>query len=263
MQGDWDRAPSAAEQIASFVTIDDVIEALTEIIDDCWRRNSRMGYFPAMYRKVTKRIRAAVTAGHFEDGERVEKLDVAFARRYIEAYRLYRVGERPTGCWRYAFEMANKEHPMIVQHLLLGMNAHINLDLGIAAATICRDTNLASLEHDFFEVNTVLAGLLDEVQDGVDVSSPFSGWLDRVGGRADEAICNFSIRKARAAAWDRARELHLLDQGYHKAKIEDYDRDVSLLARLICPPSAIANALFRIVSDAEEKEPRRVIEALI
>jgi hypothetical protein len=87
--------------------------------------------------------------------------------------------------------------------------------------------------------------------------------LDRLGGTADEAICNSSIRKARAAAWNRAQELHTLDAAEQGDKIDEYDRDVSLLARVVCPPTAIGNVLFQLISDAEEKEPRQVIESLI
>ncbi|MBK6326441.1 MAG: hypothetical protein IPF56_10965 [Chloroflexi bacterium] len=38
-------------------TIDDVIHDLTAIIDECREMDSRLGYFPAMYRKVTAQIK--------------------------------------------------------------------------------------------------------------------------------------------------------------------------------------------------------------
>jgi hypothetical protein len=256
-------APGTIEAKVTVETIEDVIRDLTGIIEDCWQRNSRLGYFPAMYRKVTLQIKEGVETGRFEDGERLERLDVAFAHRYIDAFRRHRGGKAPTQCWAYAFEMADREHPTIVQHLLLGMNAHINLDLGVAAADICQGADLDALKHDFFEVNAVLAGLLDEVQDGVDAASPLCGWLDRLGGIVDEAICNFSIRKARAAAWGRAQDLHVLDGAHWGGKIDEYDQSVSLLARVICPPTAIANAVFQVIRNAEELEPRRVIESLV
>jgi hypothetical protein len=243
-------------------TIDDVLGELTAIIDDCWQQNSRLGYFPAIYRKVTIKIKEGVETWRFEDGERMEQFDVAFARRYIEAYHQYRRGEATTRSWLYTFDMAQEEHPLIVQHLLLGMNAHINLDLGIVAAEICRGADLLALEHDFFEVNCVLAGLLDEVQAGVDVFSPFFRWIDRLGGAGDEAICNFSIRKARHAAWDKAQELHRLDPVGIAQKIDDYDLSVSRLARIVCPPSWLANAVFQPIRDAEDRQPRAVIEVL-
>lgn len=243
-------------------TIDDVLRELADIVDDCWQQNSRLGYFPAMYRKVTAKIKEGVETGRFHYGERLERLDVVFAQRYIEAFHQHRRGEPTTRSWAYAFDMAQHEHPLIVQHLLLGMNAHINLDLGIAAADVSRGADLADLEHDFLEVNQVLAGLLDEVQGGVGLFSPLCSWLDRLGGRTDEALCNFSIRKARQAAWSKARELYTLDPAHQADKVNEIDRQVSLLARVVCPPTAVANLLFQPIRDAEDREPRQVIEAL-
>ncbi|MGB4870723.1 MAG: DUF5995 family protein, partial [Candidatus Promineifilaceae bacterium] len=67
-------------------TIDDVIHDLTAIIDECREMDSRLGYFPAMYRKVTAQIKEGVENGRFEDGPRMIQLDVVFAQRYIDAY---------------------------------------------------------------------------------------------------------------------------------------------------------------------------------
>jgi len=244
-------------------SIDDVITSLTEIIEDCWRQNSRLGYFPAMYRKVTVQIKEGIEKGQFEDGERMERLDVVFANRYIEAYRKHRQGHRPTEVWAYTFEMAEKDHPIIVQHLLLGMNAHINLDLGIAAAQVCQEEDLILLQQDFFEVNRILAQLLNEVQSSVNDSSPLFRILDRLGWRADEVICDFSIRHARRSAWSKAQQLHHLPDPELSTKIDEFDRGVTTFAKIICPPTSLSNALFQVISDTETQEPRQIIEELL
>jgi hypothetical protein len=88
------------------VTIHDVIDELGEIIAECQQTNSRMGYFPAMYRKVTVRIKEGIENGRFDDPERLEHLDVVFAQRYLEAYRQYRQGQQPTLAWAYASDRA-------------------------------------------------------------------------------------------------------------------------------------------------------------
>ena len=243
-------------------TIEEVIASLTEIIDDCERRNSRLGYFPAMYRKVTLRVDEGIRNGHFEDNQRMERLDVAFARRYIEAFQQIRAGKQPTRSWAVTFEMAEESHPMVIQHLLLGMNAHINLDLGIAAAEICRGQDLESLKNDFFKINEVLANLLNEVQNGVNESSPLFRVLDRLGWRVDEALGNFSIRHARRSAWKKAAELHQLPECEHAAQIDAYDREVASFARILCPPFEFSDALFQAISDSETQEPRQIIEEL-
>jgi hypothetical protein len=243
-------------------TIDGVILDLSAIIDDCWQQNSRAGFFAALYRRVTVRIKEGIESGRFLEGRRLERLDIAFAGRYIDAYRQYRQGLPPSKSWSYAFSMTEKTHPMIVQHLLLGMNAHINLDLGIAAAEVSAGEDLEELQHDFFEVNHVLSGLLDEVQSDVNESSPLYRILDRLGWQADEAICNFSIRRARYAAWSKARLLHQLPAGQWPAHISQYDEGVTTLAKLICPPFQLANVLFQAISDTETQEPRQIIEEL-
>ena len=47
--------------------------------------------------------------------------------------------------------------PVILQHLLLGINAHINLDLGIAAVETSPGNQLAPLKNDFDMINKLLA----------------------------------------------------------------------------------------------------------
>src|SRR5690606_19486988 len=91
------------------------------------------------------------------DGKRMELLDVVFANRYIDAYKQHIQGKKPTNAWLKTFEYAQQNNLTIVQHLLLGMNAHINLDLGIAAAEISSAATISQLHNDFIKINMVLA----------------------------------------------------------------------------------------------------------
>ena len=74
-------------------TIAEVIARLTEIVERAEAGGSRLGYFPALYLKVTKRVEHEIRRGAFDDGERMERLDVKFANRYLEAFDRYRAGE--------------------------------------------------------------------------------------------------------------------------------------------------------------------------
>ena len=47
--------------------------------------------------------------------------------------------------------------PIILQHLLLGMNAHINLDLGVCASELAEPGAIDAIRVDFDAVNDVLA----------------------------------------------------------------------------------------------------------
>src|SRR6266851_378283 len=60
-------------------TIDDVLIELDQIILRARNERSRLGFFPTLYRNVTIRVKEGIAAGAFEDGARMEKLDVTFA----------------------------------------------------------------------------------------------------------------------------------------------------------------------------------------
>ena len=117
-------------------TIDEVIEALNNIITQSEENNDTAGYFAALYRKVTIRVKLGIAHNEFEDGPRMEKLDILFASRYIDAYWAWKQHQPLSACWKKAFDLTNGYWPIVLQHLLMGMNAHINLDLGVAAAEI-------------------------------------------------------------------------------------------------------------------------------
>src|SRR5688572_24228267 len=116
--------------------IDGVVERLEAIIKDCIARQDRLGYFAALYNRVTLAVRDGIARGEFDDGPRMERLDVIFANRYITAYDTYRSGELPSTAWFKAVNAAQTSNHIVLQHLLAGMNAHIDLDLGVAAARV-------------------------------------------------------------------------------------------------------------------------------
>ena len=221
-------------------TIDDVIRELQDIV--AWARDepSRIGYFAALYLKVTISIKQGIDDGVFEDGERMERFDVLFASRYLEALRQYRAGDAPSECWQYAFDATQQWRPIVLQHLLLGINAHINLDLGIAAAQTSPGDDLDDLKADFDRVNTTLAELVDSVQRDLAAIWPLQRWFNRYLGSVQEKLINFSIEKARDAAWDLARQLNAADAGDWPGIIRDKDQGVAQLATLIGFPGPVA-----------------------
>ena len=77
-------------------TIDDVIDQLDDII--LWAKvsTSRLGYFAALYRRVTIKVKQGIADGLFTDGKRMEHLDVVFANRYLDAFSAYRAGTQTT-----------------------------------------------------------------------------------------------------------------------------------------------------------------------
>ncbi len=81
-------------------SIDRVIAGLSEILAQAKAERSRLGYFPALYRKVTESIKQGIADGIFDDGARMERRDILFARRYLDAYDAYRAGGSPVRSWQ-------------------------------------------------------------------------------------------------------------------------------------------------------------------
>ena len=140
---------SAFLQTKEAVTIDEVIAQMELLVAACIKTNDRLGYFTALYYKVTVSVKEGIQNNEFEDGQRMEKLDVLFANRFLTAVKQWKSNTQPTGPWEIAFKAANKSTVLVLQHLLLGMNAHINLDLGIAAARVSAGTDIKNIRNDF------------------------------------------------------------------------------------------------------------------
>ncbi|MFQ6028428.1 MAG: DUF5995 family protein [Dehalococcoidia bacterium] len=244
-------------------TIDEVIGQLDRIIATCREEGSRLGFFPALYRKVTLQVKEGIIAGRFEDGPRMERFDVIFASRYLEAWESFRQGEGCSRAWEAAFQAAASRRLLVLQHLLLGMNAHINLDLGIAAAHTCPGEQLASLKRDFDEITNLLAELLDQVQREVGTVSPALGLLDRVGGGKDEAVANFSMDRAREAAWQAAEKLAPLPPAEQQPEIERLDHWVTAFSYVLRPRWGLLGLVTLIIRLFEIKDVRRTIDILL
>jgi len=73
-------------------TIDEVVDQLTEIVEWSRTANSPLGYFAALYRKVTIKVGEGIADGIFDDGDRMERLDMIFATRYLHAVEAHRAG---------------------------------------------------------------------------------------------------------------------------------------------------------------------------
>ncbi|MGY5047257.1 DUF5995 family protein [Streptomyces sp. 900105755] len=242
--------------------IDDVVDGLAGIVREAERGGDRIGYFAALYRQVTVEIRAAVHAGLFEDGPRMDRFDTIFGNRYFAAYDAWRRDRSGPRCWRETFGLLDDADTVIVQHLVLGVNAHINLDLAVAAAETVPGGDIQDLRHDFLLINDILARVVLAVQDSVDALSPLLSLLDKVGGRTDEQILDFSIRESRAEAWYNAVLLAGQNAAERAATVERLDTRAAVLARLIARPDGIVRPALELIRHTESGDVPAVIRHL-
>ena len=186
-------------------TIDEVIQRLGEIIAASSAERDRRGYFAALYNRVTLAVRDGIAQGDFDDGPRMARFDVTFANRYLDAYDAYQSGGAVSRVWRRAFDAARREGLFVIQHLLLGMNAHITLDLGVAAATVAPGPALVALHDDYDRINDVLASLVGTNEaELIDIAG---SWDPPVGAMLEVAkdLCHGAERSAAGCVMDRAR----------------------------------------------------------
>lgn len=190
------------------ITIEEVISILEFIIQTELAHESNLVLFPILYKKVTERVKQGIENDEFEDNPRMERLDVLFANRYLEAYFLWKENQQPTQSWVEAFEAATNSKHIILQHLLLGINAHINLDLGIAVSETMGSQDLEDIKNDYYTINDILASMVDEVQGQIGKVSPLFYLLDKIGKGKEDAVVSFSIEVAREGAWIFAKDYH-------------------------------------------------------
>jgi hypothetical protein len=242
-------------------TINEVIAQLDTIVANSEKNKSPLGYFAVLYRMVTIRVRDGILAGEFEDNARMERLDVLFANRYLDAYQCLESKKKTTQSWSLAFEKAKKNDGLILQHLLLGINAHINLDLGIAASETVGSNSLEPLKGDFNGINAILSEMVDDVQNRIGKVSPLFRLLDPLTGAMDEKLVNFSIGIARDGAWEFAQSYHKSSDKATALAVRD-DSIAKLADALANPKSRWLNTVLKVIRLFESKNAAKVILTL-
>ena len=233
-------------------------QTVDELRDIALEADDAAGYFPAVYVRVTGDIAAGIRDHRFNDGERMERLIDAFAGRYIQA----RYAQIPVPrCWQAAWDAAADPNLVIVQHLLLGINAHVNHDLAQAIVEIAPHYGgLEALRDDFDAINDVLGGAFNEVIRDLDHVSRWASEAAMAGGGR---LFNFSMRAARAQAWGAAERLYPLDEAGRRAYVRELDRLVSILAYMVTRPMFPMGLALWLARRFEQQDPRTVTRTLL
>jgi hypothetical protein len=232
-------------------TIDELRTVALEAVDGS-------GYFPAMYARVTDRIRSATADGRFGDREGMVRFAQAFASWYLRPMS----GDGPVPrCWQATRDVAGDRRLLIVQHLLLGINAHVNHDLPQVVVELAGEHgDLGRMRHDFDAVNDVLAETMPDVLRDLGRASR---WVNLVAARGGSRLFDFSLETARAQAWRSAERLDLLGADGRSADVAELDRLVSVLAYLVAHPGRPAAWLVHVGRWFEDDDPQRVSRSLL
>ena len=216
------------------------------------------GYFPALYSRVTARIGASIDEGTFADGPGIDRFATRFASHYVAAADDHLRG--PV-CWQACWNVASDPQLLIVQHLLLGINAHVNYDLPRAVVEVADERgDLLSIRHDFDAVNDVLADTYVDVIKDLDRVSRWVNSAARLGGGR---AFNFSLRLARARAWQAASAMYPLTADARRGYADELDRFVSVLAYLITRPPPVLRPILGLARRLEERDTTKVVASML
>jgi hypothetical protein len=249
--------------IPTVTTIDEVVAAIESIIDWSISASSRLGYFAALYKRITIAIRTAVSQGKFDNATRMQRFDVTFASRYFAALNGYfhpKQFPKPTRSWRVTFDAASRPEPIILQHLLAGVNAHIDLDLGIAVEKVAPRGNLDAMHNDFNTVNAVLSSQVSGVVNEIDELSPVLADLYHALSSNEIFLIDEAVKALRDSAWTFARILSLEPGLAHPFTIWARDQEVSREAQLLYDGPELIGLLKEIVAAIAARESRDVVK---
>lgn len=254
--------PPPPAPIPPISTLDAVVSALDSIIEWSIAASSRLGYFAALYKRITKAVDTAVRNGAFQDGPRMERFDAAFAGRYFDALNGHfhpNDFPRPTRAWQKTFDAAGSDDLIILQHMLAGVNAHIGLDLGIIAQSMAPPTKLPKLHDDFNAINAVLASQVNGLLDDINQLSPDLADLYQILAGNEIFLINQAVAAMRDSAWRFAIVLALQPGFTRPLTIWARDRQVAAQAELIYHPPGVVGLIQATLDEIAERESRDVV----
>lgn len=193
-----------------------VVDHMQQLIDAWEAARDQRAIFLTCYAMMTRNMLRAAEAGEFEDNHWVSLLLHRFADYYFKALAAYDACDSQTpAVWQYTFETAQAADIHVMQHLFLGVNAHINYDLVFALHDLLGPewASLSSeqrqMRHrDHCLVNAIIYQTIDSVQDQViERYSPPMDIVDKLFGRLDEWMIHKLIEAWREEVWARAQSL--------------------------------------------------------
>jgi hypothetical protein len=225
--------------LVPFVTLDEVVEGLGALEAHYIALQDRRAIFLTVYGLMSREMKRGIEQGVFNDGDWVTRYTVRFANYYREAVAGYEGGTRIPKSWQIAFSATQEPDGLVLQDVLLGINAHVNHDLALALTDVSIEPDRAARHQDHVRVNEILRSLTDVVADRVsELYAEGLAGVDACAGLLDEEVTNFSFEIARENAWASAVALTHARLEIERAAFRRLlDVRAAAVARLIRLPS--------------------------
>ena len=224
-----------------FRTIDDVVQGFDALEVRFRAAGDRRAIFVTLYGTVSTEIRARLAQRFFSDNEWVARYAVTFGNLYLDALDDYEAHrrDRVPKAWRLCFDLARSAEGLVVQDMLLGINAHVNHDLPFALEAISIDPDRARRHGDHGAVNAVLASVVERATARIaELYAPGLAPLDEIAGPLDELLGLFSLQVARDSAWESALALsNARNPIERRLACSLIDSRAAIMARLLRAPA--------------------------
>lgn len=243
----------------AYGSVQDVIDGLSRLERAFLRSRDRRGVFVTAYLQITRELQRRIAAGRFADNAWVGRYLVAFANLYRAALAAYEAGQRGsvTEAWKVALDTSAAGVALVIQDLMLGINAHINHDLPLALKNVGVDPDRELRYRDHIAVNDALRETTETVQDRIAAMYASGlGVLDRLLGNLDEEFTSFSFDAARGHAWNMGVALVNVQTEPERALLTaSISRQAAVVARVILAPNAPFPWLIDVLREIERIEP--------
>lgn len=228
-------------RVAAYSTLDEVVADLWAIEQRFLARQDRRAIFATLYGVVSAEMRHRVARGEFLDPAWVHRYAVAFANYYrdaLEAYDSGRTSQVPRA-WRLCFDAAAAGNGLVLQDLLLGVNAHVNNDLPFALHRVTIEPDREQRRRDHNAVNEVLAAVTERATARIAaLYAPGLVALDALAGDIDEMLALFSLQTARESSWESAVSFTNASNAVERALVAGLvSSRAAVVAKLLLAPS--------------------------
>src|SRR5689334_17255602 len=170
-------------------------------------------FFLGTYLRTTRAVSDALDDGVFEDPAWVARLDAVFADFYLDALAAYRRDPASApATWQRAFAADPSLPPEA--HVLLGLHAHINVDLPQALIATIPAEDFADAEvcarrrRDHGRIDRVLAARVAAEDFELERAGGRRSPLDRLVRPLNRTAVRRFLREARRTVWANTAVLH-------------------------------------------------------
>lgn len=240
-------------------TLDDAVYCLSTLEQRFSEKHDKRAVFATAYLTITKAMKANIEEDRFGDCEWVDLYLRSFIRLYVDALRAHEAGDMQNvpRAWRVALDLCASGDGLVIQHLVLGINAHVNHDLPMALAAAGIDPHRPRRYDDHTSVNLVLGAAIDALQEHVGrLYSPVLRLFDTMFGKLDDELSFSLVKNARENAWQACLDMIAAqnDEEYREVR-QRVDTASGELAEMIARPLRNVNALFAAMGSLENHSP--------